>query len=44
MAEVKAMDEESEDFNTVSIFGYVFKLEKGLVGFNSHKGRDITNR
>jgi len=44
MAEVKAMDEESEDFNTVCIFGYVFKLEKGLVGFNSHKGRDITNR
>jgi hypothetical protein len=44
IAELKALDEENEEYNAISIFGYIIKLEKAMVGFNAHKGRDITNR
>lgn len=44
MAELKALDESNEDYKCICILGYIIKLKKSLVSFNSHKGRDITNR
>jgi hypothetical protein len=43
--EVKLLnDVDPENFAVTSILGYVFKMEKSLISFNSHKGKDITNR